>query len=264
VGTNDAGERLPPQYPTSVYVEKTKTLAQGDIGFGFFHQLKSASGSEAKQGPGDEELQSEDMPYFGPWRDYDLETQLPDGKDYRLKVRLWTGPFIVLHHNCEIAWCNADDTRLIIAPIVFRSQWPDGPWKAIRAGSKPGYFYLPTLTDEERERFGYKGDWDEAAVDFAGTTAYSKRLAQPTRAFRLSAHTLPLLQSSMVVASTVRGWASVSDSPAWYGKKIVAVQETSEWVPAPGRLTKIFLEDENGEADEAALVWGLRAPRKGE
>jgi hypothetical protein len=263
VSTNGEEERLPPHYPASVYVEKTKTLEQGDIGFGFFHQLKTASGSETKQGPGDEELQSEDMPYFGPWRDYDLETQLPDGRDYRLKVRLWRAPFMVLHHNCEIAWCDPDDTRLIIAPIVFRTQWPDGPWTAIKAGSRPGYFYLPTLTEEERERFGYEGDWEEAAVDFAGTTAYSKRLAQ-ARAFRLSPHMLPVLQSSIVIASTVRGWASVSDAPEWYGKKIVAVEETTEWIPAPARLTKVLLEDEHGRADEATLVWGLRLPRKGE
>jgi hypothetical protein len=29
-------------------------------------------------------------------------------------------------------------------------------------------------------------------------------------------------------------------------------------------LTKVFLEDEHGRADEATLVWGLRLPRKGE
>jgi hypothetical protein len=75
---------------------------------------------------------------------------------------------------------------------------------------------------------------------------------------------LPLLQSSMVIASTARGWASVSDAPEWYGKKIVAVRETTEWIPGPARLAKVFLEDEHGGADEATLVWGLRPPRKGE
>lgn len=263
MSTQDEESALPPHYPTSIYALTTKALSQGDIGVGFFHQLRSSSGSEAKQGPGDEELQSEELPYFGPWRDYDIPAELPNGQTFPLKLRLWSGSFMVLHQNCEIEWCDPNDTRLTVAPIVRRNQWPSGPWRAIKAGSLPGYLYLPDLTDEDRTRLNYQKDWGEAAVAFAGATASSKLLAR-ARIFRLAPPMLPLLQSAMVVTSTVRGWASVSDGPAWYGKKIVAVEETTEWVPGPSRLTKVFLEEESGDSDEATVVWGLRQPRKGE
>jgi hypothetical protein len=263
VATSEEDTSLPAHYPASVYAPKAKTLAQGDICVGFFQQLRSAGGSEAKRGPGDEELQSDALPYFGPWRDYDIPAEMPDGRSFPLKLRLWQGPFMVLHQNCEIVWCDPTDTRLTIAPIVFRSQWPDGPWRAIKAGSLPGYLYLPDLTDDDRDRLDYQRDWGEAAVAFAGATASSKLLAK-AKLFRLAPPMIPLLQSSMVISSTVRGWASVSDGEAWYGKKIVAVEETTEWVPGPSRLTKVFLQDEADETDEATVVWGLRQPRKGE
>lgn len=247
----------PARYPTEIYLPPIKRLLQGDIVLGFHHQLRSPGGERIAPGP--EDYKSAGIPYFGEAQDFEINAVLPNGSSKKLIVRLWHGAFLVLHQNCEVEQCDEQDSRLRVAPIVFASRWPDGPWEQIRRGRVPGYLYLPDLTTEERSAVGYEGDWGEAAVVFPSATLSSKALAGKTnKIFRLSSAMIPLLQEAQVRADSVRGWASVEDKDQWLGRRVIAVDETMETVTDTVRLAKVFLEDEHGEIEEATVAWGLR------
>lgn len=247
----------PSRYPTTIYTKPGKKIFQGDIVFGFHHQLRGRSAE--RRAPGPDDYISPGIPYFGEAQDRLIEVVLPDGGTTQLVVRLWFGPFVVLHQNCEIEQCDPEDSRLKIAPIVFEKLWPDGPWDLIRSGTLPGYLYLPDINPAERAASEFEPEWGDAAVVFASATASSKGLAnKKNRTLRLSAEMIPLLQEAQVRADSVRGWASIEDEQNWVGKRITAVEETAETVFGLTRLAKIFLEGADGDVEEATVAWGLR------
>lgn len=257
--------QLPPDYPSLFYEPCRKKIWQGDIALCEFHQLRARSGELL--GPGPDSLANEDLPYFGPWQDFDLQIPLPsapneEGKTavtriVERKLRVWTGPAIVLHQNCELDYADENDSRLSVAPIVSRLRWPNGPWKQISAGQLPSYFYLPPMNDETQSALGLPTSWPESAVVFASITGLSKGIVGPNRLFRLSDAMIPHLQSMFVRATTVRGWGSTRELDALRGKKIIKVEETAETVHGPSRLAKIFLEGEESP-EELTVTWGLR------
>jgi hypothetical protein len=252
----------PARYPNTVYLRPPKKgLVQGDIIVGFHHQLRLPG--EERKSPGPEDYKSKGIPYFGEHQDRDIKAVLPDGSSTRtLTVRLWNGMFIVLHQNCEITQGDEQDSRIRVAPIVFEEAWPEGPWGEIRQNRLPGYLYLPDLTAEEREATGYTGSWGEAAVVFPSATLSSTGIAFKGKILRLSSHMIPLLQETQVRADSVRGWASIDDKEQWEGRRIIRIDETTEQVMGPVRLAKVFLEDDDGEIEEATVGWGLRPSSK--
>lgn len=165
---------------------------------------------------------------------------------------------MVLHQSCEIEYAAESDSRLTIAPIVSRAAWPAGPWELISRAELPGYLHLPGLDAMQAEEFGLDGEWPEAAVAFASMTASSRGIVKPNRILSLAPREISRLQESLVRFSTVRGWGAIGSAEALVGSRIVSVHETAETVPGPARLAKIVVKDDDGEADEITVAWGLR------
>jgi hypothetical protein len=164
---------------------------------------------------------------------------------------------MVIHQNCEIDYASEHDSRLTIAPIVSRVAWPDGPWDLIQRRELPGYFHLPPLAAEEAAALGLAGEWPEAAVALASTTASSRGIVKPNRILTLAPESLPSLQESLVRFSSVRGWGSVEAAASLVGGRIVSVSETAETVPGPARMAKVVV-DTGTDVDEITVAWGLR------
>jgi hypothetical protein len=173
------------------------------------------------------------------------------------QLRIWQGPVMVLHQNCEIDYANAADSRLTIAPIVSRAAWPDGPWELIERRELPGYFHLPAMSTEQAGEFGLNGEWPEAAVALASMTASSRGIVKPNRILALTAEAVPRLQESLVRYTSVRGWGAIESAKALKGARIVSVDETVETVPGPARLAKVVV-DTGDDIDEITVAWGLR------
>jgi hypothetical protein len=257
--------QLPPDYPSLLYEPCRKKIWQGDIALCEFHQLRARS-SELS-GPGPDNLANEDLPYFGPWQDFEIHVPLPGPSDEEAqtlgtrvverRLRVWTGPAIVLHQNCELDYADANDSRISVAPIVSRPRWPNGPWKQISGGELPNYLYLPSMDDETQATLRLSKPWPESAVAFASITGLSKGIVGPNRLFRLSDAMIPHLQSQLVRATTVRGWGSTRELDMLRGRRIIKAEETAETVRGPSRLAKIFLEGEEG-SEELTVTWGLR------
>jgi hypothetical protein len=236
-------------------------LRQGDISVCEFHQLRSDGGEPA--GPGRPELANEDLPYLGPFRDYSFEVERPAGGDpVRRVLRLWFGPVMVVHQNCEIEYADPQDARIQIAPIVSEAQWPSGPWPQIRKRQLPSFAHLPAMNAEAASELGLDAPWPEAAVALAGTTCVSRGIAKPNRILSLVPEALALLQESIVRFSTVRGWGDDAALSALAGKQIVAVKSTSETVAGPAPIAKVILSDENADVDEISVAWGIRRSGK--
>jgi hypothetical protein len=233
-----------------------KNVRQGDIAVCEFHQLRSRSGEAP--GPGKPELAGPDLPYLGRYDTFPIRVPVPGGDPVERQLRVWQGPVIVLHQNCEIEYASDFDSRLIIAPIVSQVAWPDGPWKLIQRRELPGYFPLPPLSTEEAQAAGLHHEWPEAAVILASMTASSRGIVKPNRILALEAEAIPRLQESLVRFSSVRGWGSIDAASSLIGTELVSVQETSETVPGPARLAKVVVRRHDDDVDELSVAWGLR------
>jgi hypothetical protein len=241
------------------YQRPLKKVRQGDLALCEFHQLRARSGEP--RGPGESALANEDIPYFGPYSDYELEISVAGGGHMTRILRVWAGYAMVIHQNCEIEYAADADSRMLVAPIVSKPNWPTGPWDLIAARALPSYFHLPPLDAEQAAAVGLDGAWPESAVVFASATALSRGIVKPNRVLALSPRAVPGLQETLVRFSTVRGWASHSALEGLIGKTIVAVEQTPETVPGPAPLAKVFLAD-GEENDEITVAWGVRRTGK--
>jgi len=243
-----------------MYEPHGKKLRQGDIAICEFHQLRARSGEP--KGPGGTAAPNAQLPDFGPSQTFEIPVELPgQGQPVIRHLRLWIGPLMVIHQSCELEYADSDDSRVLVAPVVSSTRWTTGPWELIRRGALPGYFYLPGLSEGEGAELGLDAGWPDSAVVLASSTLVSRGLVKNGRMFRLAADELPALQSSLVVFSSVRGWADADAVVALKGKSIVDVQETVELVPGPSRLTKVFLAGDDG-SDEVTVVCGVRPTRR--
>ena len=233
----------------------SKNVRQGDIAICEFHQLRSRGGESP--GPGRAEIANEDLPYLGPAQTFNVEFEVPGHGTSQRQLRLWFGPTIVLHQNCEIEYADANDSRLIVAPIVSQEQWSNGPWDLIVRGELPGYFHLEPLDEDAAHDLGLEGPWPRSAVVFASSTCVSRGIVKPNRKMTLSMDAVAGLQKSFVRFTTVRGWGSVDALAKLAGMNIVSISETAETVPGPARLAKVVVQGENDD-DEITVAWGLR------
>jgi len=225
-----------------------------------FHQLRDRSGE--RNGPGESSLANENLPYLGPYKDYEIDMPLP-GTDRHVKrvLRVWVGYAMLLHQNCEIHYADPQDSRLIVAPIVSRDHWPGGPWGEIEKNQLPNFLHVPGVPDERLPEFGAKIGLPDGAVTFASSTQISRAVFAANRLVSLRQERLADLQSAIVRFFGVRGWASTEELTNLVGKQVVAAEETSETVPGPSRLAKIILRGDDGTDDEVTVAWGLRKPK---
>jgi hypothetical protein len=240
-----------------MYQQPLNKIRQGDIALCEFHQLRGRGGDAP--GPGKPELATEDLPYLGAFHDYDIDVPLlsPAEGTVTRRLRVWLGYGMVVHQNCEIEYADVNDSRLLVAPIVSRSNWPEGRWDLIARRELPAYFHLPPLDAQSALEIGLEGEWPEAAVAFASTTALSRGLIRPNRALALAPDRIQSLQESLVRFWTVRGWGSNDALEALVGMTIVDVAATPETVPGPAPLAKVFLRD-GDRNEEITVAWGVR------
>jgi hypothetical protein len=236
-------------------------LTQGDIGLSEFVQIRSGSGSE-RRGPGPAEVSAQDLPFIGEFVDHELPVARPGGGEEIRILRVWTAYVIVLSQTCELEWANAQDSRLTVAPIVSRQQWPEGPWEYLARTPPPGYFYLPGLTAEEASALGMPHEWPEAVALLASASPTSHRLIKPRRLLSLSVDRVPSLQDCIARFFGVRGFADLPALDALVGKPIRRLVETNQIVSGPSRLIKVYVggDDADPSADDEATVayWGVR------
>lgn len=220
-----------------------------------FHQLRARSGEAP--GPGPVEVANEDLPYLGKEQAFEVPVRLPDGAIVTRQLRLWVGTTMVIHQNCEIEYADGGDSRLLVAPVVTREQWPNGPWEEIKRGSLPSYFYLPEMTEEEADLLGLDQRFPASAVALASTTCLSRGIVKQGRICAIETEDLPGLQEALVRFFSVRGWGSSKALQALEGLRIVSATETSETVAGPAPLSKVVLAGDSGD-DEITVAWGVR------
>ncbi len=249
----------PPDYPRQLYRAPSKrVLRQGDIAVCEHCQLRPRSGERA--GPGSADVAGPDLAFFGSPTDYEIE--LPKGWDSRPStriIRIWQSPVMVVGQNCEIEYANEQDSRLLVAPLASRPQWPEGPWDWLRRNQLPGYLYLPAFVADEAG-FDARGDMPESVVVLASTTLVTRALVRNRRFLSLSQPMLPLLQEKLSRFLTTRGYASDREVQALAGKRVVDVRRTDETVSGPSRLYKVVFgeADEDEGDDETTVSFGCR------
>jgi hypothetical protein len=183
----------------------------------------------------------------------------PEGGEPVSRVlRVWFGPVMVVHQNCEIEYADAQDSRVQVAPIVSEAQWPTGPWRQISKRQLPSFAHLPPMDAEAAAELGLDLSWPQAAVALASTTCLSRGIVKPNRILSLVPQALAPLQEAIVRFSTVRGWGDDAALSALIGKRIVEVKSTPETVAGPASIAKVILTDDDGEADEISVAWGVR------
>lgn len=108
-----------------------------------------------------------------------------------VEVRLWLALAVVVMDSCELDrqfnlsrsrrfW----DSRVAVAPLVFDTQFPNGPWRRMEQGDVPLYgFYVEPLPAE----VDGVTTWPRGMLDLRGTTLVSRRLIELNRRFRLTA-----------------------------------------------------------------------------
>lgn len=106
------------------------------------------------------------------------------------EVRVWQALAVVVMDSCEIDrhfnlgrserfW----DSRVAVAPVVFETHFPNGPWRRMEQGDVPLYgLYLEPLSKE----VDGTTTWPRALVDLRGTTLVSRRHVQLNRRLRLT------------------------------------------------------------------------------
>lgn len=232
-------------------------LAQGDIALTEVVQLRSASGSEGR-GPGPSEAASPELPYLGAYEDFEFDA---GSSTERRIVRVWKALAIVISQNCEIEWASDQDSRLVVAPVVTRAQWPDAPWEHFRRNPPPGYFYLPPLSEDEAVALGLPEPWPESVVVVGTLTTTTRRLVKPRRVISLAIEQLPRLQDTVSRFFGVRGFATVAALDAIRGATVREVVDTGLTVSGPSRLVKVFTAPagEGGADDEVTVSYfGVR------
>lgn len=242
------------------YRKPLRRLRQGDIALCEFHQLRARSGEG--RGPGPPDLVNEDVPFFGPWQDFQIPLIVPgQPRPVERVLRVWTGYVVVVSQSCELEYADEHDSRVMVAPLVSRATWPEGPWDLIERRALPGYCPLPAANGEDLQDTQLDDAWPSSAVALASATLVSSAMVRPNRILALSPDMVIRLQEAMVRFTTVRGWGDVAAAEALVGKTVIGVKETTESVPGPARLTKVFLDASEG-VDEITVVCGLRASRR--
>ena len=226
-----------------------------------YHQLRARSGEPP--GPGAAAISNEDLPYLGEYQNFELSLTAPAGGTITRQLRVWFGFVMVIHQGCEIDYADENDSRLLVAPVVSRANWSNGPWEMIEKREIPGYMHLPALEMAAAAEFGIEASWPESAVALASATLLSRAIVKPNRVMTLTPKALPFLQESLVRFSSVRGWGSVESLSNLVGLRIASVAETAETVPGPARLAKVVLDGGEPEReDEITVAWGLRRSAK--
>jgi hypothetical protein len=250
------------RYPASVYRRPSKqALRQGDIAIAEFHQLRARSGD--RRGPAGPDLTTPDLPFLGEPTDFELNVPQPDGSEEVRMLRVWNGFVMLLHQNCEIEFAHAEDSRLLIAPIVTSERWPEGPWKYLRENTIPGFFHLPELAETEAKELGLPRSWPEGVAVLASSTLSSVGLIKPRRQLSLAPETLPHLHDAVARFFAVRGFASMRELSGVVGKRIVRLDDTGQTVIGPSRLLKIYFGENAEETDQnddelTVAYWGVR------
>lgn len=233
-----------------------KNIRQGDIALCEFHQLRARSGEP--RGPGPADAANEDLPYLGEAQTFDVPIALPDGTTIARQLRLWVGMAMVIHQNCEIDYADAEDSRILVAPIVTRHQWPSGPWEEIERGNLPSYFYMGEMTPDEARLLDLDEPLPAYAVALASSTCLSRGIVKSSRLGTIETIDLPRLQASLVRFFSVRGWGSSAALQQLVGLRIVSATETSETVAGPAPLAKVILARDGQDDDEITVAWGVR------
>jgi hypothetical protein len=225
--------------PGKPWSGKSKQLRQGDLLVGYHHQLRTPEDEQgAAAGAATSATSITEMPGLGEHQDREL-----DLSGTRLILRVWHGWMMVLEQSCEIEHKDAHDSRLLVAPIVFRNDWPGPHWNHIRQSNTPGMFFLPPIDEDTRSRFqahGWRAETD-AAVVLESTTCVSRRLA-PGAVFGLDPQMRAMLQQRLVDFWSVRGWMRSKHRNTILGRRITEISQTYEQYPGPGRLHKVALD----------------------
>jgi hypothetical protein len=232
---------------------------QGDISLVEFHQLRARN--KDRRGPGRQDLANQSLPNFGSFRDFEVDIPLPGVPTevaHRV-LRVWIGYAMTLHQNCEIYYADPEDSRIVVAPIATRDQWPNARWDLIERGELPGYLYVPELNGESAKKLRAPSEFPGGAVVFSSTTQLSRGVVTANKLISLHQKRILELQSAIVTFFSVRGWASTRELANLEGKTIVSAAETSESVPGPSKLAKLTLAGgTTADDDEITVVWGLR------
>jgi hypothetical protein len=251
------------RYPARAYRRPSKQrLRQGDIAIAEFHQLRARSGD--RPGPAGPDLAAPNLPFLGDPADFEVNVPQPDGSEGIRVLRVWSGFVIVLHQNCEIEFAHADDSRLLIAPIITAERWPAGSWKYLRENTIPGYFYLPGLAEAEAKDLGLPRAWPEGVAALASSTLSSIGLIKPRRQISLTPEMLPHLHDCIARFYAVRGFAGMHELEGIIGKRIVRVEDTNQTATPPSRLMKIYFGESTEQPDDrddelTVAYWGVRA-----
>ncbi|MBI2941404.1 MAG: hypothetical protein HYY04_13300 [Chloroflexi bacterium] len=153
------------------------------------------------------------------------------------EVRVWPALAVVVMDSCELdRFFNQGrdsrqwDSRVAVAPIIFESQYPHGPWDRMAEGRAPLYaFSLEPLPP------GIVGEahWPRAFVDLRGTTLVSRQHVQPNRKLRLGREAADALAYRVLEFWYLREVARHRDLDARRGQRIadiVPVQAGADYV----------------------------------
>jgi len=243
-------------YPQDIYAPaQAGALGQGDFCVTFVHQLRTTKDAP---GPGDEEQMAAKVPYLGPYEDHDIVFGSGSPQPRKLVLRIWPCWAMVLFQSCELDHQDPADSRVVIAPVVFRPKWPGDHWGAIRDGSMAGYLYLPSMdrsTQGQVKARGWPVDTD-AAVCLASASAASHKVTGATK-FGLSQDMTMLAQQRLVTFFSIRNWSRTEHADILEGKRVVGVRRTSEVFRGPGALFKVMLAEGD---DEMTVGIVLRVP----
>ena len=237
-------------YPRAVYTSAAGRLRQGDLFWSYAVQLRL---EDDPPGPGSNEIDSDKIPWVGPFEDSAIAAL-----DHKFQVRVWGCWVMAVTQSCDLDYQDERDSRMAVAPVVFRSKWQGKQWEQILPGNVPGFLYLPSMSKEEKAKVGAPG-WpvDEGAAVVLGSTCLISRQIAGKPKFGLSNEMRALLQERLVVYSSVRNWTTSGQFERLKGKRIEFIQATDEKFDGPGRLFKVTLG--NGDEDEATV--GLVLPK---
>ncbi len=238
-----------PDYPSRLYrpADASSRLRQGDLALGHFHQLRTAADVDR---PGPAESASAKVPYFREYEDVEVAIGARS-----LVLRVWTGWVMVVAQSCEFQNADPNDSRLLVAPVVFRPSWDGDHWPQIINGTRPAYLFLSPMPPDQRGGCGKAARaWPdaEAAACLANTTLVTPGTLIKASRFSISREMQHVLQQRLVTFWSVREWMRERHvEKALIGKRIARVEKTDEYADGPAKLYKVFLE--NGDDDEATF-----------